>query len=391
MGRHLFLTLLLILFFGFQSSVSASVQYSVFPLCSASEFHQSDRLNHFHKLMFDLSYELQLKMIKPLPEAGDLSKCESARRRSIAAMNNMEAFIQGSYTITGDSVLVSMQMVSTLFVDKSVNLDVIHGNIHRFNELITTMALSALRVFSVVTDSIQYKQIAGYVENDEQNYILTSSNTTNAKLELGKISYDLGNYAKTVDLLLQIEPGDKNYGEAQFILGKCQLLSNDFHKSLVLFKAAKKAGCLVPELNDYIYHAENLNKPAHWFDTEYKRKEWWESLTSEEVWQILHLLNNLNINSKKYLPDYQYIDSDIKALFNIEILPLSGMKCRDLNLFRPFTGVTFLILDDCKLESGSGIQFLNHLKMVKSKKGALLKLPEIQEFIERKGLIALAY
>jgi tetratricopeptide (TPR) repeat protein len=391
MGRHLLLAVFLCFLFSPVVQCADRKNHTVFPLCASNGFNQSERLNQFHVFLATISQKMQLGGIVSVPENSQISNCESSMRRSIAALYNLQGFVQGEYQIIGDTVTISMQYVNTLFVDKIQGLNKVEGNIHAFNEVILKLTMATLQALSVPADTQQIALITEWISEDEKNYTTATAiaNSNSGVLELGKLAYALGNYERSMELLLPITVTDNAYAEAQFILGKCVLVINDYHKALIYFNAAKKAGLNEPVLDDYIYQAKRLNKPAGWFDTEKKRKDWWLSLTESEVVLVIDLMNNLKINQGKFKTDYQYFDADIKQLFSTEVLPIHDCKLVDLVLFKHFTKTTFIRFDNCKLETGSGIEYFNHLKIIESDKVAVQKLPALADFVQQNAVTIL--
>jgi tetratricopeptide (TPR) repeat protein len=337
MGRHLLLVIFLCFIYSPTWLRAEKKSYTIFPLCAANGYNQSERLNNFHIFLAELGEKLQLNGITTLPVKSQISNCETSMRRSIAALYNLQGFVQGQYKIIGDSVSITMQFVNTLYVDKTQELNKVEGNIQTFNDVLFKMTLAAFQALSMETDTQQIASIVQWIAEDEKKYIVSNSNFNNGKIELGKLAYGLGNYEKAMESLLPIESGEAAYAEAQFILGKCVLIVNDYHKALNYFILAKKAGFNEPELDDYIYQARKLNKPAEWFDTEKKRKDWWLELNENEVGLIINLMNSLKINQSKFKPDYQFIDADVRLLFSAEVLSLNDCKLSDMVLFKHFT------------------------------------------------------
>ena len=66
------------------------------------------------------------------------------------------------------------------------------------------------------------------------------------------------------------------------------------------------------------------------------------------------------INQKKYKSDYVFVDEDIKALFNTSVLSLEGAKLKDISSFRYFTKVSFIVFDDCKIDTSHGIEYFDN-------------------------------
>lgn len=390
MGRHLFSVVIIFsVSMCARASSGKTPNMAYFPLCPQNTSIQSERLNQFHDLMYRLSQKLNITQIRKTPQTDYSGLCEEEFKRSLAAIHNLDGFLSGSYLIEGDSVQVNLEYVNTVFVDKTQRFDPVNGSLNRFNDIISELAIVGLRAISFETDTLHRIEISNFIKDDGVQYSQASNQSSHASLEIGKIAYSMEKYDKAVETLIGIMPGDETYGEAQFIIGKCVLLTGNYSQALRNFKNAQRGGYKEFILEDYIYQAERLNKPWDWFDTEKKRRDWWISLNTEESNLIIRLMNELHIHNKSFENNYVYTDADIQALFKTEVLPLVKLDLRDLTAYRYFTRCNMIIFDKTKLGTATGIQFFRYLKLIESNRKEILQLEDVEDVVKGNSLTVL--
>jgi hypothetical protein len=386
MGRHLYLAI-----YAFTFSVTSSTaqinKFTVFPLCANNTQNQSEQLNEFHVSFSNLLNGSSVTGYRTLAAATKLDRCNGSGWRSLAAQNGLDAFIKGSYSIENDSVSVVLKIVNTRFVDKYTELPEITGNTNAIHQILKDMHMAVFLAVQVKPDSFIETQL--YHKSESPKFLeKTVENSPKTKfLEDGKLAYEQGNFIQAAEMLLMVEPYQAEYAEAQFVLGKCVLIKNDFKKAKIFFNNAKVAGFNDPILVDYLYQTEHNNKPADWYDTEYKRKQWWQSLTKEESLLIVQLMNNLGINGGKFTAAYEYRDQDVKKLMQTTVISLKDIRTHNLKTFSIFTHADILLIENCKLESGEGIASFNHLRIISTKKNSILEIPEIHKFIAKQDVV----
>ena len=194
--------------------------------------------------------------------------------------------------------------------------------------------------------------------------------------EDGNAAYLLENFEVAEKLFAQVPNTDPNYPESLFLRGLCLLGREEYNQAYLMFHKAKDAGFTKDKhLDDYISSAALLNKPAVWYHTESRRKAWWDNLSESDLEGIILLMNDLKINGKSYDKTYIYHDDDIAKLFKITILPLKHRKLHNLQMYRYFTDVDVIILENTKLNSDQGIEYLFKLKIVRTDHD--INLPQI--------------
>lgn len=394
MGRHLFLVTLICGSITHQLK-SQHKTITHFPLCALNTQIQSEKLNNFHKQLGELLTTFASKdSYKYVDIAGGTEVCNAAKWRGMALKNNIEQYFAGEYQISRDTVTLYFTLVNTMFIDKATKFQPIMGKADSLPQLVQialTRLLTALQVPIDSTVQNKISTLAG-IEQEQQTYIEAPAEIDPQTLinQNAKTAYDLGNYSLAAELFLTIEPQSAEFAEAQFYLGKCVLLQNDFHKAYLFFKSAQEAGYENALLSEYIYQVQHGNKPVEWYDNEAKRRQWWQSLSKDESLIILQMMNGLHINNNQYNAGYQFKDADIEKLLNTNVLLINDTRMSDLKLFKTFTKADVIIMENCKFDSGTGFNTFNKLRVLSVRKSNLLDLPEVNQFLSKTAVITVA-
>lgn len=385
MGRHLTMAVLCL-----AASPAYSLnntKFTVFSLCANNVHEQSEQLNTFHQQFQTLAKAHSFADYAAVAVSSSDHACKSASWRSVAASHAVSIYFHGSYRIQNDSVFVNLRKANTLYVDKvtvfptlSSSTESIPGLIQEMERLI----LSEAGIADSILNAQQQQEVPIFPVA-----VSPAPAVTENLLEKGLMAYSLEHYTEASEYLIEIDPLSPDFGQAQYLLGKCILIRNDYVKALGYFRNAASSGHKAADLEAYIYQAMNMNKPAAWYDTEFKRRQWWFSLTKEETILMLQLMNNLQINGAVFQENYTYRDADISKLFETTVLPLQHIRCNDLRTFRYFTHADVLLLEDCKLEEGKGIQIFQHLKVFSTDKKEMANLPEIQDYLKKNGVVTI--
>lgn len=384
MGRHLTMAVLCL-----TASPAYSLnntKFTVFSLCANNVHAQSEQLNSFHQQFQSLAKAHSFADYSAVAVESSEHACKSASWRSVAASHAVSTYFHGSYRIQNDSVFVNLRKASTLFVDKVTVFPTLSASTEGIPSLIQEMEKLILSEAGIEADSIlmsnQQQEVPVFPVLEKTAPVLVDQ-----LLEKALMAYSLEHYTEASEYLLEVDPLSPDFGQAQYLLGKCILIRNDYVKALGYFRNAKSSGYQANDLDEYIYQAMNMNKPAGWYDTEFKRRQWWFSLTKDETLLMLQLMNNLKINGAVFQENYVYRDTDISKLFETTVLPLQHVRCNDLRAFRYFTHADVLLLEDCKLDEGKGIQLFQHLKVFSTDKKEVAALPEIQEYLKKNGVV----
>lgn len=384
MGRHLTMAVLCL-----AASPAYSLnntKFTVFSLCANNVHAQSEQLNTFHQQFQTLAKAHSFADYAAVAVESSEHACKSASWRSVAASHAVSIYFHGSYRVQNDSVFVNLRKANTLFVDKVTVFPTLSASTDGIPSLIQEMEKLILSEAGIEADSIlmlnQPQEVPVFPELEKAAPVVKEH-----LLEKALMAYSLEHYTEASEYLIEIDPLSSDFGHAQYLLGKCILIRNDYVKALGYFRNAASSGYQSADLDEYIYQAMNMNKPADWYDTEFKRRQWWFSLTKEETLLMLQLMNNLKINGAVFQENYVYRDADISKLFETTVLPLQHIRCNDLRAFRYFTHADVLLLEDCKLEEGKGIQLFQHLKVFSTDKKEVALLPEIEAYLKKNGVV----
>lgn len=353
-------------------------RFAVFPFCPQNTWMQSERLNNLHLVFVQAAAAVKDKKTEFISQDKGNTNCEVKSFRTVAASLNSDQFLDASYLINGDSIELRIRLVYTHFIDKVTTVKPIKGSLQKLNSCILGAFTSVFNELKVVPSEADWQSITGLVENDAKKYgtveIITVE-TKNDYFKNGKTAFEQDNFNLARDEFLKVNNSDSNYAAAQYLLGKTYLFFDDYNKAFFCFKKCKDLNYTDKNLDDYLQASTLLIKPAAWFNTTERRRNWWNNLSVEENKQIIELLNSLKINGKSYDNSYTFDDNDISKLFKTTILPFKHMKVPNLLVFKYFTDVDVIILENSKLQSDEGIQNFFKLKIIRS--DSKIELPQI--------------
>lgn len=360
--------------------------YALFPFCAENAQKQSERLNNLHILILDAAGKVSSFRSNLLGKDFKNTECEISKRRNLAALLNTEEFLEGTYMLKGDSVIISMKFVYTQFIDKFGEQRKAIGLSSDFNSVIKSTLSNVFKDLDIHPSPEEWMLINALVKEDEKKYSPASSVGEIDYFEIGMTAYKIAKYQEAKDNLSNVPPTHPKFTEACFYLAKSLLYFSDFSGALNYLNICKEKGAKIAVLDEYIQSVKKLNHPADYYDTEAKRKQWWISLDKESIKAIISLLNNLKINGKSFDEKYEYDDKDIAALFNTSILAISDYKLPSFEVYRHFTKVDLMILQNSTLKSDAGVEFFVRLKMIRTDNAELLKKEQIAKLISDKGI-----
>ncbi|MBL7812820.1 MAG: hypothetical protein JNL57_11400 [Bacteroidetes bacterium] len=301
------------------------------------------------------------------PEGQDM--CHSEKKRTMAALNNTDRYMEGQYKIVGDSVSVEFKLVYTRFIDKFSQIRKLSGGIKHIDALVLDMIAATFSELKVTATPAQWDEVSAIIQAENLRYESAGSAGNSGKsdyFENGVMLYKVGKYPQACDYLKRVEPGHASFGEAMYLYGKALLAADEYNQALKVFKLAKDAGFKTKLIDDYLAQCAMVNKPADWYDTEEKRRNWWLSLDKPSVELILAVMNNLKINGKTFNSAYVYADADIQTLLKTTVLALNGTRVEDFQPLKVLTNVDVIIFENTKLKSDLGIQFFSRLRIVRT-------------------------
>ena len=360
---------------------------AVFPFCPKNTSLQSERMNNLHLVLMKAASSIKDKQTEFVFQEKLKMDCESHTFRTLAASLNSDIFLDANYLIEGDTIELRVRIVFTKFVDKAMNMLPIKGNLNMLNDCISASFQSLFKELKVIPSASEWNSIVGIIAKDGRNYGTTNEpeEKSNSSIFLnGKSAFETENYKMAKDLLGKVLSTDENYNESLFLLGKTELFFDNYNKAYLCFRKCSDLGYADNTLDSYLKAASALSKPAEWFNTVHRRKAWWETLNSAETKEIIALLNNLKINGKSYTANYIFDDNDISKLFKTTLLPIRNQKIQNLSVFRYFTDVDVLILENTKLSNDDGIQYFFKLKYIRT--DSKLELPQISFLSSQKKL-----
>lgn len=366
---------------------SYSKNFLIFSICSKNQSLQSERMNQFHKLFTSISGKMSKTVNQVTLPADNSNSCEITNQRNIAALSNAEYFLHGNYELVKDSINVRLTFNFTQFLDKSFETKNIKGIANNMNSVIKSMISSLFKDLDIHPNPDEWILITKAILKDEKKYGTINLVGSEADyFSLGKLAYNLGKYEESKDYLSKVATTHPEYDEACFLLGKSFLYFNDYNKALSAFRNIIHQKS-IPFYNDYVLACKKLHKPSVWYDTELKRKTWWQGLSETEVKNIVIIMNNLKINGKSFEKDYTYKDEDIVALFKTSILALNNTKWNNFEILAIFTNTDILILENCIIKSDEGIDKFSKLKLIKTDNSDLLNSTNIKLYIQEKNIL----
>lgn len=337
------------------------------PFCAASSSVQSERMNRLHVLFHQAAgkYAMMSGQGAVLDES-DVD-CSPEARQVRALIMGSDRFVQGSYRIGRDSVHLSVAVIQTRFVDRRRNEFTGKAEMQQIDSLIANALLFVLTEAELKYTDTARSAIFRLIREDGSRYTGTAlSSGATSKAYIGIAAYRTGNYADAALFLAEASPDDELYGEAMYCLAKICIGKNDYSTAIGYVRNALSVGYQDLLMQEYLIQCNLLNRPADWFDTEAKRREWWNKLEPGEVGLIIRLMNNLAINGRTFDETYTYRDDDIRTLFNTTVLSLKNLRLENLAVFRHFTRTDMMVLDHTRLKSDEGLQYFSALKIVRA-------------------------
>lgn len=390
MGRHLSLVILLC------GSIAHQIQgqiksFTVFPLCTSSAGTQSEKLNLFHQRFAEFSQVASISNFKKFEIDIGASGCSTGKWRGLAAAHSIEGYFQGDYLIENDSVWVNLSYVNTLFIDKAHKFSSVSGRVDSLPEILEKAYYQIFNWIEFVPDSSSLSHLNKVTGLQKNSIVLEtiapSMSGDDVILQNAKSAYFLGNYSLAVEISLTIEPTSPRFGESQFLVGKCVLIQNEYSKALVYFKRAEAAGMNNDELKEYIYQAQHSNKPAMWYDSEIKRRQWYQELSKDDLLVVLQLMNDLHISDHQVGAAYEFRDNDIQKLLSTTVLTVSDSKIKDFSVYKTFTNADILLVANCKFDSANGLSSFSRLRVLSIRKSNLLDFPEAGQFLGKNKVL----
>lgn len=338
-----------------------------FPFCSGASSVQSERLNNLHQLLHRVSTRLYNKAGNTFVVDEQVSDCSEISRQLRALIAGSDRFVQGSYLIGRDTVTLSVSVIQTRFIDRKRGEFDARDHISRVDSLIARVLEFVVRESALIVTDTTREAISLLIAEDRQRYSGTGLGLGNmSKAYIGIAAYQSGNYRDAALFLREAVKEDTLYGEAMFCMARICMGNNDYNQAIRHIREGMSVGYREKHLQEYLTQCNMLNRPYDWFDTELKRMDWWNSLTPEQSQVIIRLMNNLLINGKNFNENYTYMDKDIQSLFQTRVLALQNIKVDDLLLFRHFTRVDLIVLENTRLKTDEGLDYFTGLKIIRT-------------------------
>lgn len=293
--------------------------------------------------------------------------CSQEARQTQALVSGMDRFVHGRYLIDRDSVRLNLVVIQTRFIDRQRNEFVVQSPVSALDSMIYNALEFVFAETATEAPANKWQVWTRMIIEDAGKYTQTGLTASLAsKAYIGIAAYKTGNYKDAELFLSGLNREDPLYGEAMYVMAKLMIGNNNYNKAMYFVREALSVGYRESLMQEYLTHCGLLNRPADWYDTEAKRLEWWNNLSGEEVSLMIQLMDNLGINGRKFTEAYVYRDEDIRQLFQTTVLSLKNMKPDDLRVFSCFTRVDLLLLENTRMKSDDGVQYLTSLKVVRT-------------------------
>lgn len=351
---------------------SKAALLSIFPVCAENGSSQSERINNFHKFFATVCKEFNNTKFsyKLIDDKTDI--CETVKKRNYALVQNSDHYLNAKYRISGDSVSISYSISFTKFVDKELDKQNVSGLLPELDKIYKVLVQKIFNSYSQGITPDQWIVFFNLIKKDKELYADGGSDNID-NFELGSLAYKENDYKLAEEKLLKVKPASPNYAQTCYMLGHIYISADNFSKSLDYFSKAKAAGIAENDIDAYIKCSKVLIKPAQWYNTSIKRRNWWSGLSAEQSQQILQLMNNLKINNKTFKSGYAFDDADIELLFKSRTLVFKDMKIDNFKNFASFSNADVIVLDNCKYNSPEGIDKFINLKFIRARDNSLLK------------------
>ena len=222
-----------------------------------------------------------------------------------------------------------------------------------------------------------YKEIGGAIQKDLQVY-LSCEKGINA-LEINKVAkegIDLFsqadentlNYLKAVELFEKILQTRSNHEEALYYIGLSYFSLGEYDKAESYFARAGD----VYDARTYFTYCQLESRPAIWYNSDKKRRDWWNDLSDQ--WKGIFKAHLWEIEGEEN-PDNEML----AKLFEHTELSFEGETIPNLKGLEALTNLTSLTLFKTELSSLKGIENLINLDLLSINKNEITSLAEIRQ------------